>query len=120
MSEYDTWRVVNTTCTPDVLAQWNSVCTISNGYLGLKGNLAEQRDGASPVTLINGVYDELDMFGLLRLSTEPRPYLDSRYFDLAGKSPAVANLPDPLFVQVFLDERELSFSRTHLRFRAGA
>jgi len=114
MSEYDTWRVVNTTCTPDVLAQWNSVCTISNGYLGLKGNLAEQRDGASPVTLINGVYDELEMFGLLRLSTEPRPYLDSRYFDLAGKSPAVANLPDPLFVQVFLDERELSFSRGHI------
>ena len=111
MPDFDTWRVVNTTHTPHTLGQWNSVCTISNGYLGLKGNLAEQRDGDAPVTLINGVYDELDMFGLIRPSGTPRANLDPRYFDTAGKSPAIANLPSPLFVQVFLDEREVSISR---------
>ncbi len=99
MSDYDTWTVVNTSPHPRTLGQFNSVCTISNGYLGLKGNVAEQRDGYCPVTLINGVFDELDLFGQLRLSSEPRPYLDPRYFDTAGRSPAVANLPDPLFVQ---------------------
>ncbi|MCK4341486.1 MAG: glycoside hydrolase family 65 protein [Phycisphaerae bacterium] len=111
MPAYDTWKIVNTTHTPHTLGQFNSVCTISNGYLGLKGNLAEQRDGYSPVTLINGVYDELDMFAQLRASREQRPYLDPRYFDAAGKSPAVANLPNPLFIQVFVAEREVSFSR---------
>ena len=111
MSDYNTWQVVNTTADPHTLGQWNSVCTISNGYLGLKGNLAEQRDGYCPVTLVNGVYDELDMFGQLRVSAEERRYLDPRYFDSAGKSPAVANLPDPLFVQVFVGEREISVGR---------
>ena len=111
MPDYDTWRVVNTSPDPHTLGQWNSVCTISNGYLGLKGNLAEQRDGYCPVTLINGVYDELDMFSQLRASSEPRHYLDPRYFDSAGKSPAVANLPDPLFVQVFVGEREVTLGR---------
>ncbi len=111
MSDYNTWQVANTTADPHTLGQWNSVCTISNGYLGLKGNLAEQRDGYCPVTLVNGVYDELDMFGQLRVSAEERRYLDPRYFDSAGKSPAVANVPDPLFVQVFVGEREISVGR---------
>jgi kojibiose phosphorylase len=111
MSEYNTWQVVNTSPDPRTLGQWNSVATISNGYLGLKGNLAEQRDGYAPVTLINGVYDELDMFGLLRASAAERPYLDPRYFDTAGKSPAIANLPNPLDVRVSVGERELSLGR---------
>jgi len=111
MPDYDTWRVVNTSPDPHTLGQWNSVCTISNGYFGLKGNLAEERDGYCPVTLINGVYDELDMFSQIRASNEPRRYLDPRYFDSAGKSPAVANLPDSLFVQVFVGEREVSLGR---------
>ena len=111
MPDYDTWTVTNTTHTPHVLGQWNSVGTISNGYLGLKGNLCEQREGYSAVTLINGVYDELDMFSQIRASNEDRRYLDPRYFDIAGKSPAVANLPSPLWMRVFLDERELSLER---------
>ncbi len=111
MSDYDTWRVINTSPDAHTLGQWNSVATISNGYLGLKGNLAEQRDGYCPVTLINGVYDELDMFSQIRASNEPRRYLDPRYFDTAGKSPAVANLPDPLFVQVFVGEHEVTLGR---------
>jgi len=108
---YDTWTVVNTTNTAHTLGQWNSVCTVSNGYLGLKGNLAEQRDGYSPVTLVNGVYDELDMFSQIRASNEERRYLDARYFDTAGRSPAVANLPSPLLVQTFVGEREISLGR---------
>jgi trehalose/maltose hydrolase-like predicted phosphorylase len=108
---YDTWTVVNTTPQPHTLGQWNSVATVSNGYLGLKGNLAEQRDGFSAVTLINGVYDELDMFSQIRASNEERRYLDARYFDTAGRSPAVANLPNPLFVQAYVGEREVSLNR---------
>lgn len=111
MADYDTWRIVNTSPSPAALAQFASVCTIANGYLGLKGHVAEDRDGECAVTLLAGVFDELDMFGQLRLAAEPRPYLDPRYFDSAGRSPAVANLPSPLFVQVFVDEREVSLTR---------
>jgi len=112
--QHDTWKVTNATHNPHTLGQWNSVCTISNGYLGLKGNVAEQREGYSPVTLINGVYDELDMFGQIRASNEERRYLDTRYFDTAGRSPAIANLPSPLFTRVFIDERELSIERAEV------
>jgi trehalose/maltose hydrolase-like predicted phosphorylase len=111
MPDYDTWRVVNTSPDVHTLGQWNSICTISNGYLGLKGNVAEQRDGHCPVTLIHGLFDELDMFSQVRASGQERPYLDPRYFDTAGKSPAVANLPDPLFARLFVGEREVSLGR---------
>jgi len=107
----ETWTVTNRRCEPAALAEFNSVFTISNGYLGLTGNLQEDRDGPCPVTLINGVYDELDMFGLLRPSAAERPWLDPTAFDGAGKSPAVAILADPLFVRVFVGDREVSLRR---------
>ncbi len=111
MAELDTWTVINTSHDAHTLGQWNSVATISNGYLGLKGNLAEDRAGYAPVTLVNGVYDELDMFSQIRASNEERRYLDARYFDTAGKSPAVANLPNPLLIRVFVADREISLTR---------
>jgi kojibiose phosphorylase len=115
MTAIDTWVIANTRHDPHSLGQHNSVFTISNGYLGLKGNLCEDRDGYCPVTLIHGVYDELDMFGQIRCSNQERRYLDPRYFDTAGKSPAVANLPNPLFVRVFVGDEELSLGRGAVR-----
>jgi trehalose/maltose hydrolase-like predicted phosphorylase len=111
MSAADAWTITNTRHDAHALGQHNSVFTISNGYLGLKGNLEQDRDGYYPVTLINGVYDEIDQFGTLRPSHEERRYLDPRYFDSAGKSPAVANLPNPLLVRVFVADRELALGR---------
>lgn len=107
----DTWQLVNTRHDTHSLGQHNSVFTIANGYMGLKGNLQEDRDGYCPVTIINGVYDELDMFSQIRASNEKRRYLDERLFDTAGKSPAVANLPNPLAVRVFVEGTEISFTR---------
>ncbi|MCP4251311.1 MAG: glycoside hydrolase family 65 protein [bacterium] len=107
MSAADTWTVTNTGFDANSLAQHNSAFAISNGYLGLTGNLAEDRGGRQPVTLINGVYDELDMFSRIRPSTRERRYLDPACFDGAGKSPAVANLPNPLFVRLYVGHHEV-------------
>jgi len=111
MSAPDAWTITNRRHDAHALSWHNSVFTVSNGYLGLKGNLQEQRDGPCPVTLINGVYDEIDQFGTLRASNRERRYLDPRHFDSAGRSPAVANLPNPLLVRVFVGEREISLGR---------
>jgi len=111
MSTGDTWTITKTRFDAHSLGQHNSVFTISNGYLGLKGTLQEDRDGFSPVTLINGLYDELDMFSLIRASNQERRYLDPAHFDTAGRSPAVTNLPNPLAVRVFVGDRELSLTR---------
>jgi len=107
----DPWVIRNHRHDPHSLGQHNSVFTVSNGYLGLKGTVAEDRDGYQPVTLINGVYDELNMFSLIRASNQERRYLDATKFDTAGKSPCVANLPSPLFVRLYVCNRELSLSR---------
>ncbi len=111
MSNSDTWSISNTRHDAHALGQHNSVFTISNGYLGLKGNVSEDLDGYSPVTLINGVYDELDMFSLLRSAGEERRYLDPRYYDKAGRSPAVANLPSPLLTRIFVGDHQISLTR---------
>ncbi len=111
MTTDDAWTITNTHSDADSLAQHNSVFTISNGYLGMKGVLQEDRADCCPVTLINGVYDEIDQFGTLRASNQERRYLDPRHFDSAGKSPAVANLPNPLAVRVFVADCEIALSR---------
>jgi kojibiose phosphorylase len=111
MTTDSAWTITNTHHDASSLAQHNSVFTVSNGYLSLKGNLPEARDGPCPVTLINGVYDEIDQFGTLRASKHERRYLDPDHFDSAGPSPAVANLPNPLAVRVFVGDREVSLGR---------
>ena len=108
MSTSDVWTIVNREYDAHTLAQFNAVCTSSNGYLGISGNLQEDRSDRQPVTLINGVYDELNMVSLLPVSNKERRYLDPEHFDSAGKSPSVANLPSPLLVRVFVDDCELT------------
>ncbi len=110
----DPWVIHNQRYDSHSLGHHNSVFTISNGYLGLKGTLAEDRDGYQPVTLINGLYDELDMFSLIRASNQERRYLDATKFDSAGRSPCVANLPSPLFVRLYVCNRELSLGRSEV------
>lgn len=107
----DPWVIRNDKHDPQSLGQHNSVFTVSNGYLGLKGTVAEDRDGYQLVTLVNGLYDELNMFSLIRASNQERRYLDATKFDTAGKSPCVANLPSPLFMRLYVCNRELSLSR---------
>jgi kojibiose phosphorylase len=111
MSLDDAWTITNTRHDAGSLGQHNSVFGISNGYLGIKGNLQEDHAGSCPVTLINGVYDEIDQFGTLRASNLERRYLDPEHFDSAGKSPAIANLPNPLRVRVFVADCEVSLTR---------
>ncbi len=71
--------------------------------------MQEFRVNRSPTTIINGVFDRVDMFSLIRPSNRERRYLDPEYFDSAGPSPSVANLPDPLFTRIFVDGRQISF-----------
>ncbi len=108
MSAADTWTITNRRFDARTLAQHNSVFTVSNGYLGLTGHLQQDHDGGDPLTILNGIYDEVDMFGLLRPSKRDRPYLDPDHFAGAGRSPAVANLPSPLSFRAYVDGRELS------------
>lgn len=105
------WLVSKTDASEAAIESTNTVFTVSNGYLALKGNLLENRRGAYPTTILAGVFDQADMVAFLRPAKEERRYLDPDYFDDAGPSPSVANLPNPLFVKVFVEGIELTFPR---------
>lgn len=107
----DGWVVEKADFTEEALARNNSIFTVCNGYFSLKGNLLEDRGDVYPTTLVAGVFDEADMVSLLRPAQEERRYLDPRYFDSAGPSPSVANLPDPLALRIFIEGREVCFQR---------
>lgn len=95
-------------------AAHNSIFTISNGYWALNGMLLEDRSEIKPTTIINGVYDLCNSFLQLPPSKEKRYYLDEEYFDEGGPTPAVANLPSPLHVRVFVGDEELCLQRGHI------
>jgi len=106
-----TWIITKTDFTPAARAAHNSIFTISNGYWALNGILLEDRCEIHPTTIINGVYDLCNTFMLLPPSKEKRYYLDEEYFDQGGPTPAVANLPSPLYVRVYVGENELCLQR---------
>ena len=111
MSLSETWVVTKTDTSTAAIESANTVFTVCNGYMSLKGNLLEYREGAMPSTIINGVFDLADMVAFIRPTKHERRYLDPEYFDSAKPSPSVANLPNPLFTQVIINGRELSFTR---------
>lgn len=106
-TDNETWLIRNDSREPDALASFASALTVTNGYLALKGALQETGGGPCPLTIVNGVYDELDMFSQIRASNRERPWLDANHFDSAGRSPAIANLPDPSYTRVFWNDRQL-------------
>ncbi len=111
MTGNSTWAVTKTDTAPKALASACSIFTVANGYLSLKGNLLEYRPKPLPSTIVNGVYDLADMVAFIRPTKHERRYLDPEHFDSATPSPSVANLPNPLYVQVFVDGEEISFTR---------
>lgn len=53
----EAWRVTETAFSPDVLAQAETVFTVANGYLGLRGNLDEGSPVDAAGTYLNGFYE---------------------------------------------------------------
>jgi trehalose/maltose hydrolase-like predicted phosphorylase len=62
------WRVRETTLDLDLLAQSESVFALSNGHIGLRGNLDEGEPYGLPGTYLNSFYE-----------TRPLPYAEAGY-----------------------------------------
>lgn len=105
----DTWTVLKTDPSEQAIESANTVFTVSNGYLALKGNLLENRTGRHPSTFVAAVFGHADYFAFVRPVSYERRHFDPKYFDDAGPNPSIANLPDPLMLRVFVGNRELSF-----------
>jgi alpha,alpha-trehalose phosphorylase len=53
----DTWRLVERRFYPDRLAQFETLFSLSNGYLGLRGNFDEGAPAFQNATLVNGFHE---------------------------------------------------------------
>ncbi len=66
--EVDPWEVRESKLDLDVLAQSESVFALSNGHIGLRGNLDEGEPNGLPGTYLNGFYESV-----------PLPYAEAGY-----------------------------------------
>jgi alpha,alpha-trehalose phosphorylase len=66
--ETDPWAIRETSLDLDTLPQTESILALSNGHLGLRGNLDEGEPHGLPGTYLNGVYE-----------VRPIPYGESAY-----------------------------------------
>jgi alpha,alpha-trehalose phosphorylase len=112
--EVHPWEIRETELDLDVLAQMESVLALSNGHIGLRGNLDEGEPHGMPGTYLNGVFE-----------ARPLPYAEAGYgFPEAGQT--VVNVTDGKLIRLLVDDEpfdvrygELRSHRRVLDMRAG-
>ena len=110
----DPWQVCETTLDLSVLAQSESIFSLSNGHIGMRGNLDEGEPHAIPGTYLNGVYE-----------LRPLPYAEAGYgYPESGQ--ALINVTNAKLIRLLVDDEpfdvnygELLSHRRSLDFRTG-
>ena len=108
------WSVTEDALHLDVLAQSESVFALSNGHIGLRGNLDEGEPFGLPGTFLNGFYE-----------TRPLPYAEAGYgYPEDGQT--VVNATNGKLIRLLVDDEpfdirygELLAHRRTLDLRAG-
>lgn len=94
----DEWRLVETRFDASDLGTTESLFTVGNGYLGLRGNYSESRDAHLDGTFINGFHE-----------TWPISHAEEAYgFARIGQT--IVNVPDPKVIRLYVDDEPLQVS----------
>jgi len=108
------WSVTETTLDLDVLAQSESVFALSNGHIGMRGNLDEGEPFGLPGTYLNSVYE-----------LRPLPYAEAAYGD-PESGETVVNVTNGKLIRLLVDDEpfdvrygQLVSHRRTLDLRAG-
>ena len=89
------WRVTETELDLEVLAQTESIFALSNGHLGLRGNLDEGEPYGLPGTYLNSVYE-----------LRPLPYAEAGYgYPESGQT--VVNVTNGKLIRLLVDDESL-------------
>ena len=112
--ELGEWSVRETHLSLGILAQSESVFALSNGHLGLRGNLDEGEPHGLPGTYLNGVYESI-----------PLPFAEPAYgYPESGET--VINVTNGKLIRLLVNDEPFDARygtlRSHLReldFRAG-
>lgn len=99
----DPWRLCETRLDLDLLAASESLFALSNGHIGLRGNLDEGEPHGLPGTYLNSVHE------LRRL-----PYAEAGYgYPEAGQ--AIVNVPNGKLIRVLVDDEPFDIRYGDLR-----
>jgi alpha,alpha-trehalose phosphorylase len=108
------WSLTESTLNLDMIAQSESVFALSNGHIGLRGNLDEGEPNGLPGTYLNSVYED-----------RPLPYAEAGYgFPDTGQT--VINITNGKIIRLLVDDEPFDIRygtvREHTRtldLRAG-
>jgi alpha,alpha-trehalose phosphorylase len=93
----DPWRLVETSFSLEDAGVTETIFSIGNGYLGLRGNHPEGRFGHEHGTFINGFHE-----------TFPIRHAEQAY-GFAEVGQTIVNAPDAKVMRVYVDDEPLSF-----------
>jgi alpha,alpha-trehalose phosphorylase len=97
------WAVTERKLHPDLLAQTESIMALSNGHIGLRGNLDEGEPAAVPGTYLNGFYE-----------IRPLPHAEAAYGDPeAGQT--LINVTNGKLIRLLVDDEPFDLRYGTLR-----
>ena len=110
----DEWRLVETRFNLADVGVTESLFSVGNGYLGMRGNFSESRDAYLDGTYVNGFHE-----------TWPILHAEEAYgFARIGQT--IVNAPDAKVIRLYVDDEPLQMSASdlheysrHLDFRTG-
>src|SRR5271165_1233903 len=92
----DEWNVVERRFHPEFLAQLETILSLGNGYLGIRGCPEEGGPNAENSTLINGFYE-----------VHPIVYGEDAY-GFARTGQTICNVTDSKIIKLFVDDEPFS------------
>ncbi len=98
----DPWRLVETSYSLEDAGVTETIFSVANGYLGLRGNQPEGRFGHEQGTFINGFHE-----------TFPIRHAEQAY-GFAEVGQTIVNAPDAKVMRVYVDDEPLSFDIAEL------
>ncbi|MBM7502922.1 glycoside hydrolase family 65 protein [Agromyces aurantiacus] len=111
----DEWALVETGFGVDDMGRTETLFAVGNGYLGLRGNVEEGRDGHMHGTFVNGFHE-----------TWPIRHAEEA-FGFARVGQTIVNAPDAKIIRLYVDdeplvitEAEIMSYERRLDFRLGA
>ena len=98
----DEWKLSETRFDASDLGVTESIFSVGNGYLGLRGNYEESRDFAANGTFVNGFHE-----------TWPIQHAEEA-FGFAKVGQTIVNAPDAKIIRLYVDDEPLELSTADL------
>ncbi|WP_406023213.1 glycoside hydrolase family 65 protein [Nocardioides sp. NBC_00850] len=98
----DPWRLVETSYSPEDLGLTETIFSVANGYLGMRGTPEEGRPTYAHGTFINGFHE-----------TWPIRHAENAY-GFAKTGQTIVNAPDSKIMKIYVDDEPLTFGTSDL------